>query len=174
MNICDGCYYCQNCSTNNDEIATTFCLLRREIILDNSFCEMYTKDVYKFSCLDCTHFDVTCNQCAKTGRDLERFAKFRFVNNCKDHEVDFERKVDFELKMDRKSKHKLPIGVKPLWCLIFERVSDLSEAINRYSCEIEDEENRKKVKEWAFEISYLCYFLKYCDEHKKEDIGDAK
>ncbi len=163
MNICDGCYYCQN----YNEI-TTFCLLRKEIILDSSYCEMYTKNVYKFSCLDCTHFDVTCNQCAKTGRDLERFAKFRFVNNCGDHEV------DFELKLDRKSKHKLPIGVKPLWCLIFERVSDLSEAINRYSGEIEDEENRKKVKEWAFEISYLCDFLKYCEEHKKEDICDAK
>lgn len=169
MNICDGCYYCRNCSNDNEEQTTTFCLLRGEFILDNSYCEMmYTKYAYRYSCLDCTHFDITCNQCAKTGRDLERFEKFGFVNNCEDYEVDFERTGG------KKSRHKLPIGVKPLWCLIFERVSDLSDAINRYSGEIEVEENRRKVKEWAFEISYLCDFLKYCDEHKKEDIGDAK
>lgn len=48
--------------------------------------------------------------------------------------------------------NKPPIGVKPYWISAFDRISDLAQAIDRYS----DEKNTTSIKLWAKEIISQC------------------
>ena len=68
--------------------------------------------------------------------------------------------------MDQTQQSKPPLGVKPYWLVAWNRISDLTEAIER---QYEDENgNTELVELWAKEIVLQCQILKQLKEQKDE------
>ncbi len=70
---------------------------------------------------------------------------------------------------DPKSSTAPPLGVRPYWTVIPERIDNLAEAIKKYS----GTKDTEKVALWAKEIAYLAKLKALLDvAGGKEKIGD--
>lgn len=62
------------------------------------------------------------------------------------------------------------LGPKPLYVLLYERVLDLCNCVEKYATQFEKAEYRQNIRNWSNEIIYLCDFMSYMEDKKnKED-----